>query len=80
MAKEHWRKLIRKVEELNPKYLKRKLAELKDDDGQAFTTEWPEPSKVSKKCLAETTKLSNRMYQLGVKMDVAFWYMNYLNI
>jgi len=80
IIKKHWKELVRKVGELNPKYLKRKLAELKDDDGQAFTAMWPDPSKVPKGCLTETAVLSNRMYKLGVKFDVAFWYMNHLDI
>jgi len=80
IIEKHWDELVRKVEELNPKYLKKKLMELEDNEGQAFTAMWPDPSKVPKECLTETAALSNCMYKLAVKFDVAFWYMNHLGL
>jgi hypothetical protein len=80
MIKTHWDQLIQLVGQLNPKYLKRKLTELQNDKGQGFTVDWPEPDKVPKECTEKMAELSNNTYKLAVKLDIAYWYMNYLGI
>jgi hypothetical protein len=76
----HWDALLKEVEKLNPKYLKRKLKELDDKGGQGFTVDWPDPSKLPKECIEKTEEISNHIYKLAVKFDVAFWYMGLLGI
>jgi len=71
----HWEQLIQEIEKLNPKYLKRKMIELEDENGQAFAVDWLEPDKVPKEAIEETTAISNQLYKFAVKLDVAYWYL-----